>query len=257
MIIDTLTFSNKAEGWTSRWTYRPEWMIGLNSTFYSFKNGNLYQHDTNQNRTQFYETTPGGFSIETIINNSPVEAKMFKSLNLDCTDALDVIGSTDLDQLQIDSAQFSKKEGDFFAYIRRPKNQLNLDLLSAQGVGTVTSTSVNTININTPFTIVSYGDKVYKASYTPAIILGEPGQIGNLLEVGEVSTTTSNSITTILPFVNTPLPGEYIFINKSSSAESYGSRGRFLNLTLSLSAWEAIGEVELFAVKTSVFKSFP
>jgi hypothetical protein len=182
---------------------------------------------------------------------------MFKSLNLDCTDALDVIGSTDLDQLQIDSAQFSKKEGDFFAYIRRPQNQLNLDLLSAQGVGTVTSTSVNTININTPFTIVSNGDKVYKASYIPPVTPGDPGQIINLLEVGEVSTTTSNSITTILPFVNTPLPGEYIFINKSSSVESYGSRGRFLNLSMGLSGISATGEVELFAVKTSVFKSFP
>jgi hypothetical protein len=260
MIIDTLTFSNKAEGWTSRWTYRPEWMIGLNSTFYSFKNGNLYQHDTNINRTQFYNQSINslyGFSIETIINNSPVDTKMFKSLNLDCTNALNVIGSTDLDQLQIDSAQFSKKEGDFFAYIRRPQNQLNLDLLSVQGVGTVTSTSVNTININTPFTIVSNGDKVYKANYIPPVTPGDPGQIINLLEVGEVSTTTSNSITTILPFVNTPLPGEYIFINKSSSAESYGSRGRFLNLSMGLSGTSATGEVELFAVKTSVFKSFP
>jgi hypothetical protein len=57
MIIDTLTFSNKAEGWTSRWSYRPEWMIGLNSTFYSFKGGNLYQHDTNQTRPCFINMT--------------------------------------------------------------------------------------------------------------------------------------------------------------------------------------------------------
>lgn len=261
MIIDTLTFSNKAEGWTSRWTYRPEWMIGLNSTFYSFNKGSLYQHDTNQIRTQFYnqpiDSSFYGFSIDTIVNESPVETKMFKLLNLDCTHALDVVGSTDLDQIQMDSLQFVKKEGDFYAYLRRPQGQLNIDLLSAQGVGVVNSTLSNTININTPFTGVSYGDKVYKAIYTPSGVAGEPGEISNILVVGDVSTTTSNSITTILPFSNTPLPGEYIFINKSSSVESYGARGRYLNLSMGLSGPSAIEEVELFAVKTSLFKSFP
>jgi hypothetical protein len=254
MIIDTLTFSNKAEGWTSRWSYRPEWMIGLNSTFYSFKGGNLYQHDTNQTRTQFYETTPGGFSIETIVNESPVETKMFKSLNLDSTNALDVLGSTDLDQVQIDSAQFSKKEGDFFAYIRRPQNQLDLDLLSVQGVGLVSSVSGLIISFNVPISNINPGDFVYKASNIS-------GQITNIMAVGTinqaVTSSTTSSISIVGGFVNTPNPGDYIFINKKSSVESYGSRGRYLNLTLSLSAWEATGEIELFAVKTSVFKSFP
>jgi hypothetical protein len=254
MIIDTLTFSNKAEGWTSRWSYRPEWMIGLNSTFYSFKGGNLYQHDTNQTRTQFYGTTPGGFSIETIVNESPVETKMFKSLNLDCTNALDVLGSTDLDQVQIDSAQFSKKEGDFFAYIRRPQNQLDLDLLSVQGVGLVSSVSGLIISFNVPISNINPGDFVYKASNIS-------GQITNIMAVGTinqaVTSSTTSSISIVGGFVNAPNPGDYIFINKKSSVESYGSRGRYLNLTLSLSTWEATGEIELFAVKTSVFKSFP
>jgi hypothetical protein len=259
MIIDTLTFSNKAEGWTSRWSYRPEWMIGLNSTFYSFKGGNLYQHDTNQTRTLFYQyepgwSDPGGFSITTIVNESPVETKMFKSLNLDCTNALDVLGSTDLDQVQIDSAQFSKKEGDFFAYIRRPQGQLDLDLLSVQGVGLVSSVSGLIISFNVPISNINPGDFVYKASNIS-------GQITNIMAVGTinqaVTSSTTSSISIVGGFVNTPNPGDYIFINKKSSVESYGARGRYLNLTLSLDDWEAVGEVELFAVKTSVFKSFP
>lgn len=260
MIIDTLTFSNKAEGWTSRWTYRPEWMIGLNSTFYSFKNGNLYEHDSNPIRTRFYNQpidSSLGFSIDTIINESPVETKMFKLLNLDCTHALDVIGATDLDQIQMDSTQFVKKEGDFYAYLRRPQLQLNLDLLSAQGVGTVLSTSGTTIILDKPFTGVSYYDRIFKANYTPSPTPGEPGQITNLLDVGTVSVTTDDTIEATGPFFNTPLPGEFIFIYKTSSVESYGSRGRYLSLSMSLSGSDAINEVELFAVKTSVFKSFP
>ena len=250
MIIDTLTFSNKAEGWTSRWTYRPEWMIGLNSTFFSFKGGNLYQHDTNQTRTQFYGASPGGFSIETIINESPIETKMFKLLNLDCTHGLDVIGATDLDQIQMDSSQFVKKEGDFYSYLRRPQGQLNFDLVSIQGVGLVDSVAGLVISLDVPFTNINPGDTLYKGNITA-------GQLTNIQIVGSISAAASQQITIATAFANTPKPGDYLFVNKNSTAESYGARGRYLNLTMGLSGSEATPEVELFAVKTSVFKSFP
>jgi hypothetical protein len=250
MIIDTLTFSNKAEGWTSRWTYRPEWMIGLNSTFFSFKGGNLYEHDTNQTRTQFYGASPGGFSVETIINESPIETKMFKLLNLDCTHALDVIGATDLDQIQMDSSQFVKKEGDFYSYLRRPQGQLNFDLVSIQGVGLVDSVAGLVISLDVPFTNINPGDTLYKGNISA-------GQLTNILIVGSISAAASGQITIATAFTNTPNPGDYLFVNKKSTAESYGARGRYLNLTMSLSGSEATPEVELFAVKTSLFKSFP
>lgn len=255
MIIDTLTFSNKAEGWTSRWTYRPEWMIGLNSTFFSFKGGNLYEHDTNQTRTQFYNQPVDdplfyGFSIETIINESPIETKMFKLLNLDCTHALDVIGATDLDQIQMDSSQFVKKEGDFYSYLRRPQGQLNFDLVSIQGVGLVDSVSGLIISLDVPFTNINPGDMLYKGNISS-------GQLTNILPVGSISAAASGQITIATAFSNTPNPGDYLFVNKNSTAESYGARGRYLNLTMGLSGSEATPEVELFAVKTSLFKSFP
>lgn len=255
MIIDTLTFSNKAEGWTSRWTYRPEWMIGLNSTFYSFKNGNLYEHDTNTTRTQFYNQPVNdpsfyGFSVTTIINESPVETKMFKLLNLDCTHALDVLGATDLDQIQMDSLQFVKKEGDFYSYIRRPQGQLNFDLVSVQGVGLVSSVVGLNISVSAPFTNINPGDVLYKGNITAGVLT-------NILLVGSISAAASSQITIATAFTNTPNPGDYLFVNKNSTAESYGARGRYLNLTMGLSGSEATPEVELFAVKTSVFKSFP
>ena len=109
-------------------------------------------------------------------------------------------------------------------------------------------------NSNVPISNINPGDFVYKASNIS-------GQITNIIAVGTinqaVTSSTTSSISIVGGFVNTPNPGDYIFINKKSSVESYGSRGRYLNLTLSLSAWEATGEIELFAVKTSVFKSFP
>lgn len=255
MIIDTITFSEASNGWTSRWTYRPEWMIGLNSTFYSFKGGSLYEHDSNQIRTQFYSGQPGwyepgGFFIETVINDAPVETKMFKLLNLDSTQALDVIGATDLDQIQMDRLQFVKKEGDFFAYLRRPQGQINYDLLSAQGIGDVLSVAGLVINVSASFTNINPGDTLYKGNISAGVLT-------NILEVGTIDAAASSQITIDTAFVNTPNPGDYLFVNKSSSVESYGARGRYLNVSMGLDGFEAENEVNLFAVRTSIFKSFP
>lgn len=255
MIIDTITFSEASNGWTSRWTYRPEWMIGLNSTFYSFKNGNLYQHDTNTTMTQFYDQPVNdpnfyGFSIETIINDAPVETKMFKLLNLDSTHALDVIGATDLDQIQMDSLQFVKKEGDFFAYVRRPQGQINYDLMSVQGIGDVSSVLGLTISVSASFTNINPGDILYKGNISAGILT-------NIQLVGTIAAASASQITIATAFSNTPNPGDYLFVNKNSSVESYGARGRYLNVSLGLSGYEATSEVNLFAVRTSIFKSFP
>lgn len=247
MIIDTLTFSNKAEGWTSRWTYRPEWMIGLNSTFYSFKNGDLYEHDTNTTRTQFYDQPINnlyGFSISTIFNQEPTTIKMFKTLALDCTSGLNTVGATDLDQIQMTKSNYVNKEGEFFSYLRRPINQINLQLLSSQGIGTVSSVVGTTITMNSSFTNISEGDSIYEfAGSTPLL-------------VGVVQSVSGNDITVSTVF-SSPSPGDYLICIKQSSVESYGARGYFMDLTLSLSGSDATPEVELFAIKTSVFKSFP
>jgi hypothetical protein len=247
MIIDTLTFSNKAEGWTSRWTYRPEWMIGLNSSFYSFKGGNLYEHDTNTTRTQFYDQPINnlyGFSISTIFNQEPTTIKMFKTLALDCTSGLNTIGATDLDQIQMSKSNYINKEGEFFSYLRRPAGQINLQLLSSQGIGTVSSAVGTTITMNSSFTNISQGDSIYEFVGSTPIL------------VGVVQSVSGNDITVYTVF-SSPSPGDYLICVKQSSVESYGARGYFMDVTLSLSGNDATPEVELFAIKSSLFKSFP
>ncbi len=252
MVIDTLTFSDKAEGWTSRWTYRPEWMMGLNSSFYSFKNGNLYKHDTNLNRTTFYNTT-GGFSISTVINQSPTEIKMFKTLALDCTHPLNFVGYTDLDDAQMSMSQFVNKEGEWYSYMRRPVNQINFDLISAQGVGNVLSTTApDIITTQSKFTNISKGDEIYKASFIGTMISGV-NYVGTIDYVDQ----SNNEIKLDAAFATPLQTGDFLVSFKSSSAESYGTRGYFLNLTLSRSGSDATPEIELFAVSTAVFKSFP
>lgn len=260
-MIDTITYSETSQGWTSRWSYRPEWMVGLNSIFYSFKGGSLYQHDTNIVRTRFYNTTDG-FSIKTIINQSPTETKMYKSLLLDSSHPLNVTGSTDLDPVYMNLSQFSKKEGDFFAYIRRPISDDNLQMISAQGVGIIDSIAGFDLTMDTQVSNASTGDVIIGGVLDSNNNLITSVKIGYVIDVvGNVISVSNNNPTPPTPptpgFINSPAAGNYVYILKGAVAESYGARGRYLDLSLSLSGSSAEVEVELFAVSTSAFKSFP
>lgn len=260
-MIDTITYSETSQGWTSRWSYRPEWMVGLNSIFYSFKGGSLYQHDANIVRTRFYNTTDG-FSIKTIINQSPTETKMYKSLLLDSSHPMNVVGLTDLDPVQMDLSQFSKKEGDFFAYIRRPISDDNLQMISAQGVGIIASITGFELTMDTQVSNASTGDVIIGGVLDSNNNLITSVKIGYVIDVvGNVISVSNNNPTPPTPptpgFINAPAAGNYVYILKGAVAESYGARGRYLDLSLSLSGSSAEVEVELFAVSTSAFKSFP
>lgn len=261
-MIDTITYSETSQGWTSRWSYRPEWMVGLNSIFYSFKGGSLYQHDANTVRTRFYNTTDG-FSIKTIINQSPTETKMYKSLLLDSSHPMNVVGLTDLDPVQMDLSQFSKKEGDFFAYIRRPvADESNLQMVSAQGVGIIDSIAGFELTMDTQVSNASTGDLVMGGIVDSNNNLITSIKIGYVVDVvGDVISISSDNPTPPTPptpgFINVPIAGNYVYILKGAVAESYGARGRYLDVSISLNGSAAEVEVELFAISTSAFKSFP
>jgi hypothetical protein len=47
---ETLSYSDGAKGWPSFYSFLPEFMMGMNSFFYTFKNGNIYRHNTNEKR---------------------------------------------------------------------------------------------------------------------------------------------------------------------------------------------------------------
>jgi hypothetical protein len=58
----TLSYSESSKGWPSFYSFTPEFMIGMNSFFYTFKGGNLFRHNTGAQRNTYY----GQFSNATI-----------------------------------------------------------------------------------------------------------------------------------------------------------------------------------------------
>ena len=241
MTGQTITYSQLVSGWTSFWSYIPDWMIGMNNSFYSWRNGDLYKHDTNQVRNNFYGTQYSS-SISTILNQEPTTVKMFKTLELNSTTPWTTTITTDISLGQMDSSFYKNKEDQWFTYIRRPDDgTYDTRALSTSGVGTLTSFASLVLTFS--FSIdssISQGDKIYVIS------------AGVLVLLGTVASHTPTTITLVALVGPTPVAGNIIVYVKNSSAESHGARGYYMQVDLTNGSTV---QEEIFSISSVVFKS--
>jgi hypothetical protein len=242
----TVTYSKVSEGWNSFWSYQPDWMTEMNSTFYTFKEGELWKHNVNTTRNNFYGQQYGS-KIRTIFNEQPLEVKVFNTLSLNSTHTWTADIYTNISAGSIDYTYFVEKENQWFAYIRRFDNTIDVKALSTQGVGSANSidiTDPTAVELNFSFNVdssISIGDKLYKNSGS------------NLILVGTIVGISSNMIIVDTSVGSIPLITDFLISVKNSQAESFGARGYYMNVYLSNDLTE---EVKLFAIGSSVFKSF-
>jgi hypothetical protein len=244
----TLTYSGAVKGWPSFYSYVPDMMIGMNNFLYSFKNGNLWKHNTNEVRNNFYGAQYNS-RIEGVINDSPSDVKTFKTISLESTAPWEVNLSTDLQSGYIDPTWFVEKEGDYFAHIRRNDDDGNFNARSAQGIGIPSSVDTSdsaaiSISFSKPLgSIISVGDKVYTLSnQTPSLVGVVISLSGSVMIVNGTDGTSL------------PSTSEFILYIKNNQAESYGAKGYYMGYVLEN---DSTSFVELFAIGSSFFKSFP
>jgi hypothetical protein len=262
----TVSYSENVSGWTSFWSYIPEWMVCLNSNFYTFNQGNLYIHNDASTFRTLYYGVPYGCSVQTIFNDDPSSVKLFKTIDLDSNNSWNVNLTTDLQDGSISRDWFEIKEGEWYSFIRY--NSINLPTLVnigqidasanyVRGIGTISNIIVPPSgpvfiytlvpNITTPGFSTAYtpGSSIYTLTGSTLVYLGELQLINNDGQVFMI----------IASVVATPNVGDYLVSISDPLAQSYGVRGYFLDITLSLPG-SITTETELFAVGTSVFKSY-
>ena len=122
----SLTFSEKSKGWVSRVSYAPENAISVNNIFYTFNNGNLWQHNVNSvARNNFYGTQYQS-TLTTVFNQEPSTIKSFKTINYEGTNGWEVpIILTDQQSGYI--IDFEAKEGKWYNNI---SGLDNIDLIN-------------------------------------------------------------------------------------------------------------------------------
>jgi hypothetical protein len=241
MPTNTISFSKRSNGWNSFHDFEPDWMIGMNSSLYTWKEGDLYEHHSNTTMNEYYEVEYDS-TVKTIFNDNPNESKMFKTICIEGDIAWDVTVIADNTfSGSIASTSFKEKEGAFYGYIRRLAGDIDPSLLSMQGVGEVLGLAGTILTMQNSFTNVSVGDNIY--------ILN--GDVFNI--VGEVQSYTATTIT-VDALTNTPFATDFIVAAKNSVAESYGARGGYMEVELTTAS---ATKVELFSISSDIFKSYP
>jgi len=267
----TLTYSEAVAGWPSFYSFNPDWMIGMNQYFYTFKGGNLYRHNVNSLKNTFYDQwwvlvgdpdsafTPT--KMHSVFNTAPLENKLFKTLNLEGDAAWGAELLTDIQQSGfIDEPWFEKKEQSYFAFVRNNSTG-EIAIRSTNGIGASYQVNLagDTIDFSiTPLvdlgTIMSIGDYLYfMIPPTPSTILlaGEITQINRNYKLGINQIVIDITIPGTTPIT---IPNAYFLYTKNSVAESHGVLGHYCEFILTNSSKD---KIELFAVESEVMKSFP
>ena len=274
------SFKEISDGWNTTLSYIPEAGISLNNDYYTFKNGNLYEH-SNQVRSNFYGVQDST-TVTPIFNDAPTSIKNFKTLSYEGTagwtaaietqkqvgtqgnpvpsDPLYVPSITGtvstwkeregiyFNYIMGDGTSWKKKESLFFNFIKGKATTLsNIDTeeFSVQGLGNVltyNSTS-NIITINGEVNdSLQAGDIIY--SLQPALRV-----IGTVQSVDR----DSNSFR-LLTASPTPLPvaGNFMLFAKDSEVNTSGIIGYYAETKMTTTS---SSKEELFAVNSEVFIS--
>ena len=241
----TLTYSPKAKGWPSFYTYYPEKMVSMNNRFYSFKNGELYIHNENP-QTLFHDDAEiSDNSITGVINEAPHEVKHFKTISLESTGSWSVTLDTDLQSGHVNNTDFDKIEGEYFSNIYL--NDTVADTRGAQGIGhisQITTSPQYVFNFSHQVNpMVSDGDNI--------IVIDSDGSTNAF---GTVNTYDNGSVKiSNNPVGFEPAVGDFVLFSKPGRIEAYGLKGYYMKyvLTGNFSTPE-----QLYSVGTNFFKSY-
>jgi len=273
----TVSYAEDVKGWPSFYSFCPEYMIGMNGFFYSFNRGNLYRHNVNEARNTYYGVfTPS--TITGVLNIEPKTIKLFKTMSYESDDAWNCTslftdlgtGSMPGDGVPPNSLQtwFVQKEGEWFTFLRETEGTRDYRDRNVNGIGAASVVFggptaviiVFTVNVGS---IISVGDYIYSTPLTGTVASGAPIYVGQVTEVNALSGVFNANTLVIDPAIPepgtaatgvTPAQGDFIFYFKDVVAESHGARGYFMQFTLENTSTTP---VELFAVGSSVMKSFP
>ena len=251
----TLAFDELVKGWTSEFTFIPDSGLSLNNNYYTFYNGRLWRHNSeNVDRNTFYGIT-GETVVKFVFNKIPTMVKNFKTLGFEGTGQWDATMETNIENGVVEDSWFVEKEGKRYSWIRgedlTSSNNWNPDLKSSSvsGLGTCSGVGASQILFRGKVGQLAVGDAIFRVENSGL----EPGVVGLVESIAPdkrsfIYTTNGLGGTTV-PVV--PVQGDFILYAKNSQDKS-GIIGFYNIVTMTNSEVTA---ADLFSANSSVFIS--
>ena len=233
----TWSYSPEVNGFLGRQSFDPDSMLRVNNEFLSFKGADVYKHNVGSYNNFYGALGQSTFAFN--FNEEPSTRKIFKNISIEGNSAWTVNMNTDMQNGYISSSDFLNKEGVYYSYIRG-NDSLDLSTISITGLGIVQSITSGNYFLSEVPSLVSVGDKIY---ITNGSLFGTVSAIGP--DYITISPEPMLSFT-----VNV---GDFILSAKSSSIETSGIRGYYMNTRFNL---QTTGYAEVYAINSEVAKSF-
>ena len=173
---DTVCFDENVTGWVTRKSFVPENAISLNNTYYTFLNGEMWQHDSIDVPYNNFYNEQYNSTVELEINDDPSVIKKYKTLGYEGSKGwtADVV----TDQQKSNDITFINKENKYFSYVNgETKNTDNIDVknFNFQGLGkSSTVSSVSGIS-NTSLTFSVSPSNTNSFYAKPIVLTQSPG----------------------------------------------------------------------------------
>ena len=267
----TLAFDEGTQGFPSFFTWVSESGISLNNRFFTFLDGEIWEHhQPDVARNSFYGTSGDRPSIvDVVFNDEPSTIKNFKTLGYEGEGEWAATISTDQESTIIDDQvipplrtisgtiakdEFITKEGKKFGYIRGVEenvDNLNLQRIDVQGLGTGTPTFDNLTPVSVTLNSVPQSD--LNVGDTLFFYQEDEGKYSSTLHVaGEVTNITENVITFTYSGDFNPSQDDFFLFSKNAIIETSGVLGFFGVVRLSTTDATL---AELFSINTESFQS--
>ena len=178
---DTVCFDENTNGWVTRKSFVPENALSLNNKYYTYQNGEIWEHDSTDVPYNNFYNEQYSSKVELEINDDPSIIKSYKTLGYEGSKGwtADII----TDQQKSSNIYFIDKENKYFSYVNgESKNTDNIDVknFNFQGLGnsTVVSSVANISNTTLSFDVSpndtnSYYSKVTKLIQAPGTALNK------------------------------------------------------------------------------------
>ena len=237
-----LSFLETVDGWTTRLTYAPEGAISLNTEYYTFKDGELWEHSDTVNRANFYGAQENT-TVTTIINDGPSSIKNFKALSYEGDEGWTAAISTK-DQNGVVN-YWKDKEGIYFNFIEGNNTELSTKNFSTQGISSISST----IAASNPI-VINFAKDINVSVQVDDTLYYHRGNVSTT--IGLIQSLTSNSITAENAGNVTLESNDFLFVTKPTSISTSGLTGYYSTIVMTNTSAE---KRELFAVNTEAFIS--
>ena len=258
---ETVAWTDRANRWTAFYSHNDADYYGkINRTFVSWKNGQIYVHDSDvSNYCSFYPTVDGDLTIyntelEFPFTQGPSSVKTFKSISIEgnqaktCTtagvnesdnSAYDVTLTTELIDTQIDRRSFDEKERIQYAQVPFGSPTTESGLISSGsewiGLGQCAIATTNVTGTNTTFVSMN----LITAGTTPDPVYIFINDVAYQLctSAGTLITVSSVTTQTALVLSGNPVSGDFLM---------------YLNNGTVVTSTQAANNVKLFVKRSGI-----